>query len=150
LHHNDLNRSIALARLAPGLDHAAVQFVSLQRDLRPHDAAVLADMPNVINLGEDVRDFAETAALIGELDAVVSVDTAVAHLAGALGKPLFLLLPYAADFRWLRGLDESAWYPTARLLRQPKFGDWESVVGDLRARLSAAIPALTAASLRPE
>ena len=65
------------------------------------------------------------------LDVVVSVDTAVAHLAGALGKPVVILLPYAADFRWMRGSDDSPWYPTAKLLRQPAFGDWDSVIARL-------------------
>ena len=75
-----------------------------------------------------MRDFADTAAAIALLDAVISVDTAVAHLAGAMGKPLLLLLPFGADFRWLRERDDSPWYPTARLFRQPAFGDWESVI----------------------
>ena len=74
------------------------------------------------------RDFADTAGAIASLDAVIAVDTAVAHLAGAMGKPLFLLLPFAADFRWLRERQDSPWYPTARLFRQPAFGDWDSVI----------------------
>ncbi len=74
------------------------------------------------------RDFADTAAVVAALDAVISVDTAVARLAGAMGKPLFLLLPFAADFRWLRQRRDSPWYPTARLYRQPVFGDWVSAV----------------------
>ena len=87
----------------------------------------------MLDLGGVPEDFADTAALIARLDAVVSVDTAVAHLAGALGKPLLLLLPYAADFRWLRGRDNTPWYPSARLERQPRFGDWDSVVARLPA-----------------
>jgi ADP-heptose:LPS heptosyltransferase len=90
----------------------------------------------VLDLGGVPEDFADTAALIARLDAVIAVDTAVAHLAGALGKRLFLLLPFAADFRWLRGRDDSPWYPTARLMRQPAFGDWDGVV----ARLCALLP----------
>jgi ADP-heptose:LPS heptosyltransferase len=80
-------------------------------------------------------DFADTAAVMASLDAVIAVDTAVAHLAGAMGKPLFLLLPFAADFRWLRERADSPWYPTARLFRQPQFGDWDSVVKILRQEL---------------
>jgi hypothetical protein len=136
-HHNDQNRSLPLVRLGPLLRHADARFVSLQRDLPPGDDAILRDSRNVLDLGGVPEDFAETAALMARLDAVVSVDTAVAHLAGTLGKPLFLLLPFAADFRWLRGRDDSAWYPTARLLRQPAFGDWDSVVARLCALLGA-------------
>jgi ADP-heptose:LPS heptosyltransferase len=118
-----------------------VQFVSLQCDLRAGDAAILNDLPNVLDCGADLHDFADTAALLSRLDAVISVDTAVAHLAGAMGKPLILLLPYAADFRWLRGREDSPWYPTAKLLRQPKFGHWDSVVESLREELAALAPA---------
>ncbi|HLH91913.1 MAG TPA: tetratricopeptide repeat protein [Xanthobacteraceae bacterium] len=134
-HHNDLNRSLPLASLAPLLRRGDLRFVSLQRDARAGDAAILRDLPNVIDAGPDLHDFTETAALISRLDAVVAVDTAVAHLAGALGKPLLLLLPHAADFRWLRGRDDSPWYPSARLLRQDKFGDWSGVLARLDAHL---------------
>ena len=81
------------------------------------------------------RDFADTAAVVSSLDAVISVDSAVAHLAGAMGKPLFLLLPFGADFRWLRERRDSPWYPTAQLFRQPKFGDWDSVIETLAREL---------------
>jgi tetratricopeptide (TPR) repeat protein len=129
-HHNDQNRSLPLACLAPLLRRTDACFVSLQRDLRPGDDAFLRQTPNVIDLGVPA-DLADTAALISRLDAVISVDTAVAHLAGALGKRLVLLLPFAADFRWLRGRDDSAWYPSARLVRQTAFGDWDAVVARL-------------------
>jgi tetratricopeptide (TPR) repeat protein len=134
-HHNDLNRSLPLAALAPLLQRRDIQFVSLQRDLRDGDAAVLGAMPHVVDAGRDLHDFADTAALISRLDAVIAVDTAVAHLAGALGKPLTLLLPYAADFRWLRAREDSAWYPSARLLRQEQFADWSGVLTRLAACL---------------
>src|SRR5262249_29416773 len=90
-HHNDQNRSLPLARLAPLLRRPGARFVSLQRDLRDGDDAILRECPGVLDLGGVPEDFADTAALIARLDAVISVDTAVAHLAGALGKPLFLL-----------------------------------------------------------
>jgi tetratricopeptide (TPR) repeat protein len=134
-HHNDINRSLPLASLAPLLLRRDIRFVTLQRDLREGDAAILRDMPHLIDAGPDLHDFTQTAALISRLDAVVAVDTAVAHLAGALGKPLLLLLPYAADFRWLRGRDDSAWYPSARLLRQEKFADWSGALARLKAHL---------------
>ena len=107
---------------------------SLQSDLRAADSEVLAGLPNLVHLGGDLRDFADTAAIISLLDVVISVDTAVAHLAGALGKPVLILLPHAADFRWMRGRDDSPWYPTAQLVRQPAFGDWDSVIAGRSAR----------------
>jgi ADP-heptose:LPS heptosyltransferase len=88
----------------------------------------LRGLPNLVHLGDDLRDFADTAAIISLLDVVISVDTAVAHLAGALGRPVMILLPYAADFRWMRDRDDSPWYPGAKLLRQPAFADWDSVI----------------------
>jgi Tfp pilus assembly protein PilF len=127
-HKNDSNRSIALPRLSALFENPKIRCVSLQRDLRDADAEVLRDLPNLVHLGGELRDFADTAAVISLLDVVISVDTAVAHLAGALGKPVMILLPFAADFRWMRDRDDSPWYPGAKLLRQPPFGDWDSVI----------------------
>jgi tetratricopeptide (TPR) repeat protein len=135
-HDNDLNRSMRLATLAPLFDLPDVAFVSLQQEVREEDAPVLHDYANVLRLGGQFRDFADTAAAISQLDAVISVDTAVAHLAGAMGKPLFLLLPFAADYRWMRGRHDSPWYPSARLFRQPGFGDWDGAVEVLRRELA--------------
>lgn len=84
-----------------------------------------------------LKDFSDTAALISTLDVVISVDTAVAHLAGALGKPVWVLLPWIPDFRWLLDSPHSPWYPTARLYRQPVAGDWASVVEQVRMDLLA-------------
>jgi tetratricopeptide (TPR) repeat protein len=134
-HDNDLNRSMPLATLAPLLDLPDVAFVSLQQELREEDVQPLRDCRNLTVLGERFRDFAATAAVIAQLDIVISVDTAVAHLAGAMGKPLLLLLPFGADFRWLRERDDSPWYPSARLFRQQNFGDWDSVVHAVRGEL---------------
>jgi tetratricopeptide (TPR) repeat protein len=134
-HHNDVNRSLPLALLAPLLRRRDIQFISLQRDLREGDAAVLDGLANVVDVGRELHDFADTAAVIGRLDAVVAVDSAVAHLAGALGRPLLLLLPHAADFRWLRGRQDSVWYPSARLLRQEGFGDWSGALARLDTHL---------------
>jgi tetratricopeptide (TPR) repeat protein len=127
-HKNDSNRSIALPRLAALFENPQVRCFSLQRDLREADAKALADLPNLVHLGDGLHDFADTAAVISLLDVVVSVDTAVAHLAGALGKPVMILLPYAADFRWMRDRDDSSWYASAKLYRQPAFGDWDSAI----------------------
>jgi tetratricopeptide (TPR) repeat protein len=130
-HDNDLNRSIRIETLLPLLDLPNISFVSLQHAVRDEDLPVLKRRPNIIRIGETFCDFADTAAAIAALDAVISVDTAVAHLAGAMGKTLFLLLPYAADFRWLRERNDSPWYPTARLYRQPEFGQWDGAIGAL-------------------
>ena len=138
-HDNDLNRSLRLETLLPLLDLPGITFVSLQHAMREEDAGVLRSCPDIIRIGEEFNDFADTAAAIDGMDAVVSADTAVAHLAGAMGKPLFLLLPFAADFRWLRERPDSPWYPTAQLYRQPKFGDWTSVVETLCHRLGRDI-----------
>jgi hypothetical protein len=138
VHDNDHNRSIRLERLLPLLDMPEVTFVSLQHDVRVEDAPLLNAHQNVFQSKRKFRDFADTAGLIALLDAVVAVDTAVAHLAGAMGKPLFLLLPFAADFRWMRERQDSPWYPAARLYRQPSFGDWDSAIEMLRHELMRA------------
>jgi Tfp pilus assembly protein PilF len=138
LHDNDLNRSLRFETLLPLLDLTGISFVSLQHVVREEDAPVLRGRPDVVHVGGEFRDFADTAAALAALDAVISADTAVAHLAGAMGKPLLLLLPFAADFRWLRERPDSPWYPTARLYRQPKFGDWQSVIAALAQDLTRA------------
>jgi tetratricopeptide (TPR) repeat protein len=138
-HDNDLNRSIRLETLAPVLALPHVQFVSLQHDVRAEDAPILQARADIVQIGQKFSDFADTAAAVAQLDAVIAVDTAVAHLAGAMGKPLFLLLPFAADFRWLRERSDSPWYPTAWLFRQRQFGDWTGAVEALRRELHGAL-----------
>ena len=135
-HKNDHNRSIALSRLAPLCANDGVQFVSLQREVREADATALRKLPNVYALGEELRDFADTAAVIALLDLVISVDTGVAHLAGALGRPVWILLPFIGE--WLSDRDDSPWYPSARLFRQPKVDDWESVITRVQTELTHA------------
>ncbi|HYO07793.1 MAG TPA: tetratricopeptide repeat protein [Tepidisphaeraceae bacterium] len=140
-HSRDMERSIPLARLAPLLKVAGTNFFSLQKDPRPADAAVVPTLP-LIDLTTHLRDFADTAALVANLDLVICVDTAVAHLAGAMGKPTWLLLPRNPDFRWLLGRDDTPWYPTLRLFRQPALRDWDSVIervaGELHSRAAGA------------
>jgi tetratricopeptide (TPR) repeat protein len=132
-HGNDAHRSIPFAALAPLLD--AGRFVSLQTEIRAVDREAVAARPNFVRLARPFADFADTAAVIAGLDAVVTVDTSVAHLAGALGKPVFLLLPWASDFRWLLERHDSPWYPSARLYRQPAPGDWTTAIARLGADL---------------
>jgi tetratricopeptide (TPR) repeat protein len=138
-HHNDLNRSLALAKLA-ALFEAPCSLVSLQRDLRESDAAALPQYP-ITDLSAQLGDFADTAAAISQLDLVISVDTSVAHLAGALGKPVWILLPHAPDFRWMLERNDSPWYPSARLFRQRSAGDWDSVLEAVKAALGEAVTA---------
>jgi hypothetical protein len=130
-HKNDANRSIPLATLAALFGKAPLSCLSLQHELRDADSEALRSLPNLVHLGGELRDFADTAAVISLLDVVISVDTAVAHLAGALGKPVLILLPFAADFRWMRLSEDTPWYPTAKLIRQPAFGDWDGVIARL-------------------
>jgi tetratricopeptide (TPR) repeat protein len=140
-HKNDANRSIPLARFDQLFANLPFACFGLQREMRGADREVLQRLPNLIDLGPELSDFTDTAAVISQLDVVVSVDTAVAHLAGAMGKPVVILLPLAADFRWLRALRDTPWYPTARLLRQPSFGDWDSVIAGLADELQGRIGA---------
>jgi tetratricopeptide (TPR) repeat protein len=133
-HANDRNRSLALSRLAPLLD-ADASFVSIQRDLRDEDAALLAGMPRLTPIGDELADFDDTAAVAALVDVVISVDTSVVHLAGAMGRPTWILLPFCPDWRWMLDREDSPWYPTARLFRQPMLGDWDSVVGRVKDAL---------------
>jgi ADP-heptose:LPS heptosyltransferase len=99
----------------------------------------------VVALGAELRDFADTAAVVSLMDLVVSADTALVHLAGALGAPVWVLVPFSPDFRWLLGREDSPWYPSARLFRQPRFGDWDSVLARVKEALESlrVKPALT-------
>lgn len=137
-HNNDHNRSISLRALAPLLD-CNVQFVSLQKGIRDQDRAFLCGREDIIDLTEQLTDFSETAALVSCLDLVISVDTSVVHLAGALGAPVWTLLPFNPDWRWLLNRDDSPWYSSMRLFRQPKRGDWASVVDDVRRELEGLV-----------
>jgi hypothetical protein len=132
---NDRNRSIPLERMAPLLAIPDLEFVSLQRDVRASDAEALMRAPELTDIAGDLQDFDDTAAVVSLLDLVIAVDTSVAHLAGALGKPVWLLLPFGPDPRWMLDREDSPWYPTARLFRQPKRGDWDSVLARICAEI---------------
>ena len=131
---DDHDRSINLSSLLPLLDIQAT-FVSLQKDVRPNDAALLKEQKNILCFGEDLKDFSDTAALISHLDLVISVDTSVAHLAGALGKPIWVLLPFIPDWRWLLEREDSPWYPTARLFRQNDTRVWDDTITRVHSAL---------------
>jgi tetratricopeptide (TPR) repeat protein len=136
-HSNDHNRSIPLAAFVP-LAGLGMEIVSLQNDVRASDADAMRRL-DVRNFAAHLSDFAETAALVSLMDVVVAVDTSVAHLAGALGKPLAILLPFAPDWRWMLEREDSPWYPTARLYRQPRRGDWVSVIERVAAEVREAV-----------
>jgi Flp pilus assembly protein TadD len=137
-HVNDRHRSIPLARFKPLATLDGVQLVSLQVGERAADLAEQDWAGSVVDLAGAFTDIADTAALMGRLDLIVSVDTAPAHLAGALGLPVWLLLPFKPDWRWMRERDDSPWYPTMRLFRQKKPGDWPAVIQRLRRALIKA------------
>jgi ADP-heptose:LPS heptosyltransferase len=158
-HSKDLERSTALRQWLP-LMADRIRWISLQKEVRVTDAAQLATLSAIERFGEELTDFADTAALIENLDLVVTVDTAVAHLAGALGKPVWILVPYVADWRWFQDREDSPWYPTARLFRQSASCDWAPVIervgAEIRDRfeihkrpLSAAVTAADASRSRP-
>jgi tetratricopeptide (TPR) repeat protein len=132
-HDNDRNRSIAFARLTPLLA-ASASFVAIQKDVRGEDAVPLADS-RVTSIGAELEDFSDTAAVLALCDLVIAVDTAAAHLAGAMGRPVWVLVPFAPDWRWTRKGETTPWYPSARLFRQPAPGDWESVVARVAGEL---------------
>jgi tetratricopeptide (TPR) repeat protein len=121
-------RSMALADMLP-LMSAEADWVCVQKEVRPSDAALLQSRRELRQVGSELHDFADTAAVLELMDLVVTVDTSVANLAGAMGKAVWILLPFNPhDWRWLLEREDSPWYPTARLFRQPAAGDWESVV----------------------
>lgn len=133
-HKNDANRSIWLQELLPLFD-LPIEWHSLQKEYRQPDLEILQQHSGICLHQDDLHDFSDTAALIECLDLVVSVDTGPVHLAGALGKPVWVLLPYMPDYRWMLDREDSPWYPSARLYRQPKAGDWKTVIQSVRQNL---------------
>lgn len=132
----DARRSLELRQLLPLAAIPGLTFISLQKDEAAAQVAPLAAQWPIHDFSSELKDFAETAALVEQLDLVISVDTAVAHLAGALGKPVWLLNRWDTDWRWLLGRDDSPWYPSLRQFRQPAPGDWEGAIATLTAALA--------------
>ena len=129
-HKNDHNRSISLQSLQSLFD-LPVEFHCLQKEIREDDAGFIQSQINIRTHSEFLHDFSDTAALIDAMNLVISVDTSVAHLAGALGKETWILLPYVPDYRWMLEREDSPWYPTATLFRQSVMGEWGSVIDDI-------------------
>ncbi|MGH7089378.1 MAG: tetratricopeptide repeat protein [Stellaceae bacterium] len=139
LHANDANRSMPLDQLLGLFDLPGLALYSLQKGARAADIAAIGARALVHDLGPAIQDFADTAHLIMQLDLVITVDTSVAHLAGALGRPCFVLLPFTADWRWMGRRDDSPWYPSLRLFRQAAVRDWRGVMRRVHDTLSAAL-----------
>ena len=137
-HRKNMQRSCSLSAFLPLLDVSGVSFYSLQKELSEADRALL-HQTSIVDLSPHFGDFADTAAAIAQLDLVIAVDTAVAHLAGALGKPVWILLAFSPDWRWLLEREDTPWYPTARLFRQPQRGDWEGVFERVAQALGSAV-----------
>jgi hypothetical protein len=135
-HPNDRRRSVPLQMLLPVAEAGPAAFVSLQKPFPARDLEMMGKFPFMTDLSDELTDFGETAALIENLDLIVTVDTSMGHLAGALGKPVWILIPKAADWRWLLDRDDSPWYPSARLFRQQKPGAWDEPLQRLCAALS--------------
>ncbi len=138
-HRKNMQRSCNLSAFLPLLDVLGVSFYSLQKELSETDRALL-HQTSIVDLSPQLGDLADTAAAIAQLDLVITVDTAVAHLAGALGKPVWILLAFSPDWRWLLEREDSPWYPTARLFRQSQRGDWEGVFERVREALESWVP----------
>ena len=139
-HNNDTQRSIPLERLRPLLERGAragFEFIGLQNDISPRDRETLATLPQLTYLGDAIADFDDAAALCEICELVISVDTSIAHLAGALGRPVRILLPFVPDWRWMLEREDTPWYPTARLVRQPARGEWAPVIDRVAGELEA-------------
>jgi tetratricopeptide (TPR) repeat protein len=135
-HLNNRRRSIPIDRFATIMSVPGVDFINLQKEVNESEAAILSEH-GVHRLGQEFADFADTAAVISMLDLVISVDTSVAHLAGAMAKATAVLLPFSPDFRWMLDRTDSPWYPTMRLFRQTSIGDWCGPLDRLAGELAA-------------
>ncbi len=133
-HTNDHNRSIRLADFVPHLP-AGFQYVSLQKDVREVDIPAVQSCPNLLHFAGDQMDFSDSAALCDCMDLIISVDTSVAHLSGALGRKTWVLLPFRPDWRWLLNRDDSPWYESVKLFRQERIGSWIDVFEQVGAEL---------------
>lgn len=133
-------RSLPLAALAPLLALPDIEFHALHHEMPESDRIYLETSGVIIDHGARLQEFADVAAVISLMDLVISIDTVFAHLAGALGKPVWIMLPFSADWRWMTGGSNTPWYPTARLFRQRRPGDWAGVVADVVQALQDEAP----------
>ena len=138
-HGQDRLRSIRLDQLLPLLGGEGVEFFSLQVDRGTEQIRQIPGASGIIDHTGHIHGFADTAALLMQLDLVISVDTAVLHLAGALGRPAWALLAFAPDWRWLLDRADSPWYPTMRLFRQPRIMEWEPAIAEVREQIGMLV-----------
>jgi ADP-heptose:LPS heptosyltransferase len=137
-HQRNAARSIPLAAFEPLIAHA--ELIILQPELTQEDNCTLHEISGFLRTAVDINDFADVAGLIANTDLVISVDTAIAHLAGALGHPLWLLLPWQAEWRWMTQRSDTPWYATACLYRQASRGCWESVIAMVLRAIAGKFP----------
>jgi FkbM family methyltransferase len=137
-HKNDHNRSIELEQLSSIINLDA-DWTCLQKEIKDKDLVVLQQLGRIRCFGDELRDFSDTAALLELMDVVITVDTSVAHLAGAMGKPVWMMLPYSPDWRWLLDRNDSPWYPSARLFRQRQIRNWAGVIDQVKNELRSLI-----------
>jgi hypothetical protein len=134
-HPNDANRSLTLAQLAP-LAQSGVTFLSIQKGPAGAQAATPPPGMPFVSLGDEINDFDDTAAILTTADLLISVDSSPVHLAGALGRPVWVMLPFVPDWRWLLERADTPWYPGMRLFRQPSRGDWGAVINAITPELA--------------
>jgi hypothetical protein len=139
-HGNDANRSCRLEQFAPLFDLPGFNFIGLQKGQAAAEAEQIPGGEKFQNLGPELKSFSDTAGLMQHLDLVLTVDTSVAHLAGAMGRPVWVLIPFLPDWRWGMNAAETGWYPTMRLFRQSKPKDWNPVIGQIRHFLQVEAP----------
>jgi tetratricopeptide (TPR) repeat protein len=147
-HANDRKRSVALKQLSALTGVEGIAFYSLQKGPVSEELSAAMEKQGIVDLNEHLEDFTDTAAILANLDLVISVDTSVVHLAGAMGKPVWVLVPRVSDWRWLRDRADSPWYPTMRLFRQSKIGAWDDVLERIEQALRALLDAR--AALNPQ
>ncbi|WP_339862914.1 glycosyltransferase family 9 protein [Thalassospira alkalitolerans] len=137
-HLNDANRSMDLAQLAPlAAENKDITFLSVQKGPKSDEANTPPENMKIVNLSDDIQDFEDTAAILSLADLLISVDSSPVHLAGALGRPVWTMLPFVPDWRWLMNRSDTPWYPDMRLFRQNQIGNW----GDVVSEMAKAIPA---------
>jgi len=141
-------RNCELENFLPLTQLPRVIFYSLQKGEEAKEAKHPPGGMKIIDLTEDIHDFSDTAAFIENIDLVISIDTAVTHLAGAMGRPVWTLLPFSPEWRWMLNREDSPWYPTMRLFRQSSHGDWESVISLVEKNLSELLENMTSNNKR--
>ena len=144
LHPHDALRSVPLEQFAPLTNLEGTTFYSLQMGAPAGQIRALGPRVRLVDLQNEQKDFTDTAEIVANLDLVISIDTSVAHLAGAMGKPVWVLLSKSADWRWLLERDDSPWYPTARLFRQSTMGNWQDVISGVERELRGLVAKTTA------